>query len=42
MQLEPKDVYEKLEFDKILRLIEAECLGELGKGRGQADPAARS
>ncbi len=33
MQLEPKDVYEKLEFDKVLRLIEVECLGELGKNQ---------
>ncbi|MEM1327165.1 MAG: endonuclease MutS2 [Bacteroidota bacterium] len=31
MQLEPKDIYEKLEFDKILRLVEENCLGELGK-----------
>ncbi len=31
MQLEPQDLYEKLEFDKVLRLIEAECLGELGR-----------
>ena len=26
MQLEPKDLYEKLEFDKILDLVEAELL----------------
>ncbi len=31
MQLEPKDLYEKLEFDKILALLEKECYGELGK-----------
>jgi len=31
MQLEPRDLYEKLEFDKVLRLVEAECLGELGR-----------
>lgn len=31
MQLEPKDLYEKLEFDKILRLLQSYCLGELGK-----------
>ena len=31
MQLEPKDLFEKLEFDKILTLLESECLGELGK-----------
>ena len=31
MQLEPKDLYEKLEFDKVLELLESECLGQLGK-----------
>ncbi|MCB0521039.1 MAG: endonuclease MutS2 [Saprospiraceae bacterium] len=31
MRLEPKDLYEKLEFDKISALLEKECLGELGK-----------
>jgi DNA mismatch repair protein MutS2 len=31
MRLVPKDLYEKLEFDKILFLLEKECLGELGK-----------
>lgn len=31
MQLEPKDLYEKLEFDKILGLLQKYCLGELGK-----------
>jgi DNA mismatch repair protein MutS2 len=31
MNLEPKDLYEKLEFDKILDLVEAECFGELGR-----------
>ena len=31
MQLEPKDIYEKLEFDKIIGLLQKECLGELGK-----------
>jgi DNA mismatch repair protein MutS2 len=31
MQLEPKDLYAKLEFDKVLELLEKECLGELGK-----------
>ena len=30
MILQPKDLYEKLEFDKILKLLEAECLGTLG------------
>ncbi len=31
MQLQPKDLYERLEFDKILVLLEKECLGELGR-----------
>ena len=31
MQLEPKDLYEKLEFDKVISLLEKECYGELGK-----------
>ena len=31
MQLEPKDLYEKLEFDKIRNLLQNYCLGELGK-----------
>ena len=31
MLLEPKDLYEKLEFDKILNLLEGECLSELAK-----------
>jgi len=30
MELEPRDLYEKLEFDKIIELIEKQCLGELG------------
>ena len=30
MQLEPKDLYEKLEFDKVLELLAAECYGESG------------
>lgn len=30
MQLIPNDVYEKLEFDKILELVKKQCLGELG------------
>lgn len=33
MQLEPSDLYEKLEFDKILELLEQECVGDLGKER---------
>jgi DNA mismatch repair protein MutS2 len=31
MQLLPKDLYEKLEFDKVLDLLERECLGEQGR-----------
>ncbi len=31
MQLEPKDLFEKLEFDKVIELLEKECLGSLGK-----------
>ena len=31
MTLLPKDVYEKLEFDKVLRLLEEKCSGELGR-----------
>ncbi|MEM1123250.1 MAG: endonuclease MutS2, partial [Bacteroidota bacterium] len=31
MNLAPKDLYEKLEFDKILELVEGECYGELGR-----------
>lgn len=31
MQLLPRDAYEKLEFDKILLLLEEKCSGELGK-----------
>lgn len=30
MQLLPRDLYEKLEFEKVLELLEKECLGELG------------
>lgn len=41
MQLLPRDLYEKLEFDKVLELLEKECLGELGvetvKGLRPAD-----
>ncbi|MEM9887122.1 MAG: endonuclease MutS2 [Bacteroidota bacterium] len=33
MQLERNDIYEKLEFDKILKLVEADCLGVLGAER---------
>jgi DNA mismatch repair protein MutS2 len=30
MDLQPKDLYEKLEFDKVLSLVERECSGERG------------
>lgn len=33
MQLEPKDLYEKVEFDKILTLLEESCNGDLGVER---------
>ena len=38
MELEPRDLYEKLEFDKIITLLKEECLGELGKGKIQRLP----
>ena len=31
MDLQPKDLYEKLEFDKIIHLLARECSGELGQ-----------
>ena len=31
MRIEPKDLFEKLEFDKVIELLEKECLGSLGK-----------
>lgn len=31
MQLEPKDLYQKLEYDKVLQLLEKECVGQLAK-----------
>lgn len=31
MHLQPKDLYERLEFDKIIALLEKECLGDLGR-----------
>jgi DNA mismatch repair protein MutS2 len=31
MNLLPKDIYEKLEFDKVLALLERECSGEMGQ-----------
>lgn len=36
MQLEPSDLYEKLEFDKVLELLERECVGDLGRERALA------
>jgi DNA mismatch repair protein MutS2 len=36
MHLQPKDLYEKLEFDKILALLDKECSGELGQAHVQA------
>lgn len=38
MYLEPKDFYEKIEFDKVLELLEKECLGERGKELVQKMP----
>ncbi|RMG81335.1 MAG: endonuclease MutS2 [Bacteroidetes bacterium] len=35
MHLEPKDLFEKLEFDKIIHLLEGLCLGELGQARAR-------
>lgn len=31
MQLAPKDLYQKLEFDKVIKLLTEECLGVLGR-----------
>jgi DNA mismatch repair protein MutS2 len=31
MRLEPRDVFQRLEFDKVLELIAQECMGELAK-----------
>lgn len=31
IQIAPKDIYEKLEFDKVLEIVETYCFGELGK-----------
>ncbi|MEM9260976.1 MAG: endonuclease MutS2, partial [Bacteroidota bacterium] len=31
MKLRPADTYEKLEFDKVLQLLEEKCAGELGR-----------
>lgn len=31
MELEPKDLYEKLEFNKVLNLLESSCVGALGQ-----------
>ena len=38
MQLEPKDLFEKLEFDKILALLGKECYGALGAAKAQQLP----
>ena len=38
MQLEPKDLYEKVEFEKVIELLQKECLGELGKNAIQNLP----
>ncbi len=38
MQLEPKDLYEKVEFDKVIELLQKECLGDLGKNAIQHLP----
>ena len=41
MRLEPKDLFQRLEFDKVLLLIEQECQGELGKAAAlQIKPGA--
>lgn len=31
MNLAPKDLYQKLEFDKVVERLQAYCLGELGQ-----------
>ncbi len=31
MHLEPKDLYEKLEFDKVIEILDRDCLGEIGR-----------
>ena len=31
MEFIPKDIYEKLEFDKIIVLLQNECLGEVAQ-----------
>lgn len=36
MELQPKDIYEKLEFDKVIDLLERECYGELGQEQVRA------
>ncbi len=36
MHFEPKDLFEKLEFNKILTILEKECLGELGRAAVRA------
>lgn len=36
MRLEPKDIFQRLEFDKVLELVAHECQGELGKAAALA------
>lgn len=36
MQFEPKDLFERLEFDKIIDLLQSLCLGELGRQEASA------
>lgn len=38
MLLQPKDLYEKLEFDKIINLLNEGCLGDFGRERINALP----
>lgn len=35
MQFEPKDIFEKLEYDKVKELLAKECQGELGRAKAQ-------
>lgn len=36
MRLEPKDIFQRLEFDKVLELVAHECQGELGRSAAYA------
>ena len=36
MRLDPKDIFQRLEFDKVLELVSHECQGELGKSAAHA------